>query len=145
MRGKVLTRLAAGTCSICICYALTMQSIRGEPVTPEWSDRYALTVETAARTPEQTEPLFAEQQGDLFFDPSYEHRRNGKKSGRRGMGTFSASEREDSPEEEKRAAKKRRAKKQTHLYRSRYPAIRRRFHSFYRPCDAAAADTTAVC
>ncbi len=104
MRGKGLTRLAAGTCSVCICYALTMQSIRGEPITPEWSGQYALPIETAAPMPEQPELRFSEQQGDMFFDSSYEYRRNGKKAGRRGKGSFFASEGDGSPEEEKKSA-----------------------------------------
>ncbi|MBQ3704544.1 MAG: hypothetical protein II885_17600 [Oscillospiraceae bacterium] len=104
MRGKGLTRLAAGTCSICICYALTMRSIRGESAMAEWTDRTALAVETAVPTPEAFEPRFPDQQGEISFDSNEGHGRNGHKGSRRGRSAFSYPRGSENEEEEKTAA-----------------------------------------
>ena len=43
MRGKVIYRIACGTCSVCITYGLIMQALQGEDVTQTAAAEWAMS------------------------------------------------------------------------------------------------------
>ena len=91
MRGKVIYRIACGTCSVCITYGLIMQALQGEDVTQtaaaEWAMSPAAVV--AETIPEPTTVPTAEPATVPFTDYETENSQEyGRGRGRKNRGQW---------------------------------------------------------
>lgn len=90
MRGKVIYRIAAGTCSVCITYGLVMQAIRGESPSQAAAEIWAVTptamtaqVQPAA-VPQTEYPSDTWQMPDNGWYSSSRGGKRGRQQGGRG-------------------------------------------------------------
>ena len=89
MRGKVIYRIAAGTCGVCITYSLMMQAVHGESPSQSASGVWrvnpsAVTAQAASDSSRQAEYLTDSRQAPAdpwYTDYSYSDRKRGKQRG----------------------------------------------------------------
>ena len=92
MRGKVIYRIACGTCSVCITYGLIMQAIQGEDVTRTASAEWAVppAAVAAEAMPEPTTVPTAEPVSIPFTEYGTENGQEyGGGRGRKNRGQWS--------------------------------------------------------
>ena len=92
MRGKVIYRIACGTCSVCITYGLIMQAIQGEDVTRTSAAEWAVppAVVAAKAMPEPTTVPIAEPVSIPFTEYGTENGQEyGGGRGRKNRGQWS--------------------------------------------------------
>ena len=82
MRGKVIYRIACGTCAVCITYSLISQAFRGGDAVQTAAAEWAVTpipIMAAEPTPTPTESTYP-----FTYSERYSGRKNGKNRGQRG-------------------------------------------------------------
>ena len=113
MRGKVIYRIAAGTCSVCITYGLIMQAIQGESFSPSAVevcsiDPPEVTVQAPVSVSPQSE--FSTERWQIPDDPwnsgnTASGGKRGKQRGGKGRYAYTSDEQTfSSAEEEKQRA-----------------------------------------
>ena len=87
MRGKVIYRIAAGTCSVCITYSLIMQAIHGESPSQAAAEVWAVTPTAMTAQVQPTVVPQTEYPSDTWQMPGnswYSSSRGGKRGRQQG-------------------------------------------------------------
>lgn len=78
MGRKMIGRMAAGVCSICICYGLAVQAFQGKPTAAEQAVDTAVVEQAAAPAEETPDTLSPEEGGAVQYDYDVPRRHGGR-------------------------------------------------------------------